>query len=325
MKILVTGSAGHLGEALIKVLGRDYEVVGVDLLPSPFTRIVGDLADQTVVEAAMQGVDIVLHAATLHKPHVVTHSEQDFVSANVSATLNLLQAASRHQVKSFIFTSTTSTFGDAMIPEPEAPATWITEEVMPIPKNIYGVTKTAAEDLCKLYARNHGLPCLVLRTSRFFLEKDDNPARRGKYEDDNIKVNELLVRRVDLEDIVEAHRLAMLKAPEIGYSKYIISATSPFQPEDRLALMKDAGTVVEKYYPSFREVFAQKNWQMFPTFGRVYVNEKARRELGWKPAYDFGTALAAIAEGKDFRSPLARAVGIKGYHDQQFDEGPYPV
>jgi UDP-glucose 4-epimerase len=122
----------------------------------------------------MSGVEVVLHAATLHKPHVGTHSRQEFVDTNVTGTLNLLEAAVSEGVKSFVYTSTTSVFGDALVPGAGAPAAWITEEVTPVPKNIYGVTKTAAEDLCQLFHRNQRLPCIVLRTSRFFPEEDDN-------------------------------------------------------------------------------------------------------------------------------------------------------
>ncbi len=53
---------------------------------------------------------------------------------------------------------------------------------------------------------------------------------------------------------------------------------------------------------------------MFPSIERVYVNERARRELGWSPRYDFRHALDRLAEGADPRSPLARSVGAKGYH-----------
>ena len=70
----------------------------------------------------------------------------------------------------------------------------------PVPRNVYGVTKTAAEDLCELVHRDHGLPVLVLRTSRFFPEGDDRDDVRAAYEDANLKVDELLYRRVDLED-----------------------------------------------------------------------------------------------------------------------------
>jgi nucleoside-diphosphate-sugar epimerase len=76
---------------------------------------------------------------------------------------------------------------------------WVNEEVVPIPKNIYGVTKTAAENLCELFRRNHGLPCLILKTSRFFPEEDDDEQTRRSYEDANVKANEFLYRRVDLE------------------------------------------------------------------------------------------------------------------------------
>ena len=102
----------------------------------------------------MAGVEAVLHAATLHKPHVATHSRQEFVDTNVTGTLNLLEEAAAAGVGAFVFTSTTSVFGDALVPPPGAPAAWITEDVVPVPKNIYGVTKVAAEDLCQLFHRN---------------------------------------------------------------------------------------------------------------------------------------------------------------------------
>lgn len=90
-------------------------------------------------------------------------------------------------MQSFVFTSTTSSFGDTLTPAAGAPAAWITEDVAPSPKNIYGATKTAAEDLCQLFHRNHGLPCIVLRTSRFFPEEDDNAHTAQAYADGNIK------------------------------------------------------------------------------------------------------------------------------------------
>src|SRR4051812_28858805 len=119
MKILVTGSAGHLGEALLRTLReRHIDAVGMDVIESPFTDVVGSIVDPAAVEQAMRGVTAVLHAATLHKPHVASHSRQAFVDVNVTGTLNLLEAAVANGVKSFIYTSTTSTFGDALTPPP---------------------------------------------------------------------------------------------------------------------------------------------------------------------------------------------------------------
>jgi nucleoside-diphosphate-sugar epimerase len=326
MKVLVTGSSGHLGEALVRTLrGSGHEVVGLDVTASPFTSHVGSIADRGCVRQCLRGVDTVLHTATLHKPHLVTHSRQDFVDTNVTGTLTLLEESTSAGVASFIFTSTTSVFGGALRPPAGAPAAWVTEEVRPVPRNVYGVTKAAAEDLCELFHRDHGLACLVLRTSRFFPEEDDNPATRQAYADDNVKVNELLHRRVDLEDVVAAHLLAVEKAPSIGFGRYIISATTPFQPDDLLDLRVNAPEVVRRRVPDYEEEYARRSWKMSPTMDRVYVNARARRDLGWQPRYDFRHVLDLLKAGANLRSPLARAVGSKRYHAHRFADGPYPA
>jgi UDP-glucose 4-epimerase len=326
MKFLVTGSAGHLGEALVRTLrDLDHEVVGLDILESPFTTHVGSISEQSVAMHCMRGVQVVLHAATLHKPHVATHSRQEFVDTNISGTLNLLEAAVFEGVKSFVCTSTTSVFGDALVPPPGAPAAWITEDVTPVPKNIYGATKTAAEDLCQMFHRNQSLACIVLRTSRFFPEEDDDNEVREAFSDNNVKANEYLHRRVDIEDVVSAHLLAAERAPDLGFRKYIVSATTPFQRDDLARLRVDAPAVVRERVPDYEAVYRHLNWKMFPSIGRVYVNERARNELGWLPRYDFSYVIRCLKAGVDFRSPIARAVGSKGYHDEVFPHGPYPV
>ena len=273
----------------------------------------------------MSGVDAVIHTATLHKPHIETHSRQDFVDTNVTGTLNLLEQASLGGVRRFVFTSTTSAFGAALVPEDGAPAAWITEDVQSVPKNIYGATKTAAEDLCHLFHRNQGLACLILRTSRFFPEADDSVATRKAFADENAKTNEFLFRRVDLEDAVSAHLNAIERAPEIGFGRYIISATTPFGPEDLAGLRDDAPGVVREKFPDYEAVFRQRGWNMFPGIDRVYVNKKARTDLAWRPKYDFGQVISQLKTGEPIGSDLARTVGIKGYHSEVFDEGPYPV
>ena len=318
MRILVTGSAGHLGEALMRVLPEQgHEPTGLDVLSSPHTQIVGSIADRDVVRRATQGVEAVIHAATLHKPHVGSHTRQDFVDTNLTGTLNLLETAVEAGASRFVFTSTTSAFGRALTPPPGAPAAWITEDVAPVPRNIYGVTKTAAEDLCELVHRDHGLPVLVLRTSRFFPEQDDRDDVRSSYDDANLKVNELLYRRVDLEDVVSAHLRALERAPDVGFGRYIVSATTPFTPDDLQELRTDAPAVVHRRFPDAAQIYERRGWRMFPGIERVYVNAKAREELGWEPRHDFRAAL----DRDDHRSELARAVGSKGYHAEP--TGPY--
>ncbi len=326
MKALVTGSAGHLGEGLARtLLELQHEVVGLDVVESAFTTQVGSITDRACVQRCMRGVQVVFHPATLHKPHVATHPRQEFVDTNISGTLCLLEEAVEAGVERFIYTSTTSVFGDALVPPAGAPAAWITEEVTAVPKNIYGVTKAAAEDLCQLFYRNHKLPCIVLRTSRFFPEEDDNRRVRDAFSDANMKANEFLHRRVDIEDVVSAHLLAAERAAAIGFRKYIISATTPFRPEDLAELAVDAPGVVRRRVPAYEAEYERRKWKMFPTIGRVYVNERARRELGWQPRYDFSYVIERLRRDEDFRSPLAQVVGSKGYHAEVFSDGPYPV
>ncbi len=316
MRVLVTGSAGHLGEALVRVLGAEgHEVVGLDRLASPHTAVVGSIVDRALVRSAMEGAQAVLHAATLHKPHVGSHDRQAFVDTNVTGTLHLLEEAVAAGVSCFVFTSTTSTFGRALSPPEGAPAAWITEGVPPIPKNIYGATKTAAEDLCELVHRDHRMPVIVLRTSRFFPEADDRDDVRAAFDDTNIKVNELLYRRVDIQDVVDAHRLAIERAKTIGFGRYIVTATTPFTRDDLAALREDAPRVVARLFPEYADIYAARGYRMFAGIERVYVNDRARRDLGWSPRYDFRSALLALAGGEPWSSPLARAVGSKGYHE----------
>ena len=326
MRILVTGSAGHLGEALMRTLGEsEHDAIGVDVLASPYTDLQGSIVDRDFVRGAMRGVDAVLHAATLHKPHVATHRRQDFIDVNLTGTLNLLEAAADAKVRTFVFTSTTSAFGRALTPPPGEPAAWLTEDVVPVPKNIYGVTKVAAESLCELFYRSFRLPCLILRTSRFFPEPDDRKATRDAYDNDNAKANEFLFRRVDIEDVVGAHVLALEKAPGIGFGRYIVSATTPFTPDDLQELQTNAPAVVMRRAPGYAGVYASRGWSMFPGIDRVYSNERARSDLGWRPRYDFAHILDLVAAGGAPASALANTIGSKGYHDEVFADGPYPV
>jgi UDP-glucose 4-epimerase len=327
MKLLVTGSAGHLGEGLMRTLrvSAAHTALGLDILPSPHTDVVGSITDRGLVRRCMAGVDAVLHTATLHKPHVATHGRQAFIDTNITGTLQLLEAAVAAGVRSFVFTSTTSAFGRALTPPPGQPAAWITEDVVPVPKNIYGVSKVAAEDLCELFQRNHDLSCVVLRTSRFFPEEDDHAAARQAYADANLKANEFLYRRVDLEDVVDAHLLAIERAPALGFGRYIVSATTPFTRDDLSELREAAPAVVARRVPAYVAEYARRGWTMSPGIDRVYVNARARADLGWRPRHDFEAVIGRLHAGGDLRSALAQAVGAKGYHAQVFADGPYPT
>ena len=316
MRVVITGSAGHLGEALVRSLRQrpGWQVVGVDLLDSPFTDLTGSITDTSFLRDCVGGADAVVHTATLHKPHLGTHVMQAFVDVNVSGTLTLLESAVAAGVGRFVFTSTTSAFGRALQPPPGEPAVWVTEDLQPVPRNIYGVTKVAAEDVCQLFHQDQGLPCVVLRTSRFFPEDDDDEAMRVGYSAPNLKANELLFRRVDLADVVDAHVKALERAPDIGFARLIVSSTTPLRRDDVADLRDYLPAVLDRRVPVWRDVYRSAGWKMLPGIDRVYDNARACAVLGWQPRYDFAHVLACVARGKDPRSPLAVNVGYKGYH-----------
>lgn len=318
--VLVTGSAGHLGTALMLSLpSHGFMPLGIDILPSEETTIVGSISDRAFVSSVFErhpSIEQVIHAATLHKPHVGSHSKSDFVETNIQGTLVLLEEASRAGVKSFIFVSTTSTFGLALSPGVGKPAAWIDEDVVPVPKNIYGVTKVAAEDLCRLVHVQSGMPVLVLRTSRFFPEGDDDEERRGAMGDENLKVLELCYRRVDVEDVVSACACAVRRAGEVEWGRFIVSAPPPFRRDEGLLgkLNSDAGEVVRRAVPGCEAVFRGKGWKFLERMDRVYDSGRAVRELGWEPEYTFEKTIERIARGEEWRSALTFKVGKRGYH-----------
>ena len=119
-----------------------------------------------------------------------------------------------------------------------------------------------------------------------------------------------------LADVVSAHLAALGKAPQIGFGRYVVSATTPFGPGDLAELRRNAPAVVERLFPDYPEVYARLGWEMLPGIGRVYVNARARAELGWRPRYDFRHALDLLRAGRAPRSALATSVGAKGYHSE---------
>ena len=117
MRILITGTSGLLGAAVAADLARDHEVVGVDRVAGARTSHRGSITDRAFVFSMMEGVEAVVHTASLHAPHVPDHPRSAFVEVNVLGTLNLLEAAVEHGVRRFVYASTTSLYGRAMEPK----------------------------------------------------------------------------------------------------------------------------------------------------------------------------------------------------------------
>lgn len=296
MRILLTGSSGWLGRFLAPMLrARGDTVVGLDVAGGADTQVIGSVAERGLVDRvfAEHGIEAVIHAGALHKPDIVRYPAQAFVDVNVTGTLNLLEAARAAGHDRFVFTSTTSLMISQAIRDEHADeAVWLDEASGPIePRNIYGVTKLAAEQLCRLAWLESGMGCVVLRTSRFFPEEDDtHRALSGE----NMKANELLHRRLTVEDAARAHVLALDRASDIGFGTFIVSAPTPFAREDCAALKRDAAAVLARYFPDASQLYADKGWVLPKSIGRIYDAALAERVLGFRCETGFAAVLDAL-------------------------------
>jgi len=298
-KILVTGSSGWLGRFLVPLLAKHgYEPVGLDLVPSEWTDSVGSVTDRALVSElfATHAFEGVIHAAALHKPDIARVQQQAFVDVNVTGTQILLEAASTGPNIPFVFTSTTSLMISQRIRDEQGPqAVWLDENAGPLePRNIYGVTKLAAEGLCRQHHLERGQPVIVLRTSRFFPEEDDTiMGLTGP----NLKANELLHRRASVEDMARAHLAALESAAGVGFGLYIVSAPTPFEPADVSALKTAARRVIADRFPDAERLYLEKGWELPASIGRIYDGSRIERELGFTYETSFATVLDALRKG----------------------------
>ncbi len=264
--VLVTGSSGLVGSAIARELdAAGWSVRGHDLLPGAWTHHQGDIRDARAAVRAVAGVDAVVHTAALHAPHVGQKSEREFRSTNVDATQELLDRADRCGVNRFLLTSSTSVYGEALVPTDRA--VWVTEDITPRPRDIYDETKLEAE------TRTFSAPLstAVLRIARCFPE----PV--------GVRAAHRLYRGVAVEDVARAHRLA-LRHPG-AESTANISGPTPFQRSDVQQLWEDAAEVVEVRAPDLARLFHQRGWSLPSRIDRVYDSALAGNAIGYSPIH----------------------------------------
>jgi UDP-glucose 4-epimerase len=275
MKILLTGSSGRVGRAVFRALAAHHEVVGLDRRPFATTRLVGDFFDRSLLRQGLTGIDAVIHTASLHAPQVAVEDDREFARVNVDGLARLLEMVGEAGVRSFVYTSTTALYGDAV--EPEG-CTWLDEHTPVLPRTIYHRTKAEAETLLER-AAGPTLAVRVLRMSRCFPEAVE---RMAVYR---------LHRGIDLRDVADAH-VAALEVRGAAFQRYLVSGQTPFRREDAVLLAECPRDAFALRCPALVSEFDRRGWRLPSRIDRVYDPSAARAALGWQSQYGFEEVLA---------------------------------
>jgi len=317
-KILVTGACGWLGTALVKaLLARGDKVVALDVAISPamgaleagypavLTPVACDLGDWLQVLEAMHThrPDAVIHAGAV--VGVIQCAQAPFTAqrVNVAGSLHVLEAMRRVGVKRVIHVSSEETYGDFTAP-------LIDEDHPQKPVSLYGATKLAAEQLGRVYACEHGLECIHVRTCwvygpqlprlrvpRTFIEA----ALRG--EPYHLpQGGDLAVDQVYIDDAVAGVLLALDKPAHRYDSYHIATGTAP-------TLLDTAAAVNQAVAGARISVGTDGPYQHGGTMvsaakGALDIR-RAQTELGYQPRYDLLRGIQAAVDAT--RAALARS------------------
>ncbi len=265
-----------MGRAIYIKLMKTHQVVGIDKTPCSTADYVGDIRDIALLTEALEGVDVIVHTAALHAPHVGLVSDSEFEDINIKATEQLALLAVKKGVKHFVFTSTTAIYGFASTPE--GVAGWVNETVTPQPKTIYHKSKIAAEQILENISAQFNLPVTVLQMSRCFPEPADLMALYR------------LTRGIDARDVASAHACAIEKRLP-GFRRYIISGKTPFNKTCCEQLYLNADDAVKEYAPALAKDFADRAWHLPKHLDRIYDSSLAQQELDWQPKFGYESVL----------------------------------
>ncbi len=161
--ILITGSSGQLGSYLIESFP---ESVGLDIRPSEYTNIVGDIREDLATLLKDYEISAIIHAAA--QVSVVKGVENPKYDAenNIIGTLNLLEYARRRDIEHFIYISSAAIYG-----EPEYLP--IDEKHPKNPKSPYGLSKLTGEKYAMMYGELYGLKVASIRPFNIFSPRQD--------------------------------------------------------------------------------------------------------------------------------------------------------
>ncbi|HEY6564906.1 MAG TPA: NAD-dependent epimerase/dehydratase family protein, partial [Pirellulaceae bacterium] len=175
---LVTGGAGFVGSHLVEALvQRGHRVRVLDNFSTGFRRnlaamagdveiLEGDIADETLVAKAVQGVDCVFHQAALASVPRSVENPLATHRACATGTVVLLDAARRAGVRRVVYAASSSAYGDQ-------PFSSKRECDPPMPLSPYAAAKLAGEFYCQAFTRSYGLETIGIRYFNVFGPRQD--------------------------------------------------------------------------------------------------------------------------------------------------------
>ena len=301
-KVIVTGSSGRIGSAIVDALKENYQVTGVDRISGSNTHVQCDILDREKMFASFQGCDAVFHCAAYHAPHVGEVNEEEFRRVNIEGTRLMAQLARECKLSKFIFTSTTALYGKAS--QLDGVASWITEETTPIPKTIYHRTKLESEKFLEDFANDSGIKTTSIRMSRCFPE----PA--------NLMAIYRIHRGIDKRDVASAHRLAYEVEYGSMFETFIVSGETPLQKEDCSGLFHKASDVLQLRAPKLFKLLSERKYEVVRSIDRVYCSHKAQRMLGWRPRFGFDEVFSQLdAHSQEVLDPIVEGESLHEVED----------
>ncbi len=287
MRVLVTGAGGNLGTVLTPMLadaGHEPVLLDVRPLDTPYESIEGDVRKPEDVHAATRGTEIVVHLAGILGIHAVT--TRDFYDINLTGTFNVWEAAAEAGVRGVVFSSTMSVYKPHDRPLREDAVTEVREDTPASPQYLYGYTKAAGEEMCRLFGRTHGIPSVALRYGMFSPEPSFPYGIR------------LLYGGVDVHDVARAvlASVEVLAAGSITYDVFNVESLVPFSHDDEPALLRDPLPVLDRYYTGAADLLRERGVERLAPIREYYPVDHAADVLGFNPECNFGEWLAELRE-----------------------------
>ena len=274
--IVVTGAAGRLGRRVVQLLvDQDKEVLATDQLvaddlPAEFVRC--DLGDAKAVEGILKDAEAVVHMGAIPGP--LREDPRVIFENNVASTFNVMMSAAELGLRRLVFSSSAFGMGWAHDGAAFVPLYLPLDEDHPMmPFEPYGLSKQVGEDIGRMIARNSSTTVVSLRFTNVALPEVQAEFPWPAPTPEN-PLTLVMWAYADARDVAEAHVLA-LDAEIEEYEAFMIAQPSSRFKEPTIELVKNNfGERVE-----IREGLSGA--------ASVISTEKAQRQLGWRPRYDW--------------------------------------